>query len=184
LSDTGQMDELTLKGTDGGQLSDQRRQALQFYQGEPFGNEVDGRSQVVMRSVLEAVEWVLPALLRIFTASDKIAEFEPQGTDNPQLLQMREAAAEQATEYITHIFYRDNPGFIILHDWFKDALLQKLGWIKVYWDTQKITETNSFTGLSEAEYQALLADPNVEVVDKRSYPAPSPMGFNQDAPNV
>src|SRR5947209_7838974 len=63
-------------GVEGGQLSQDRQNALRYYQGNPFGNEVDGRSQVVMRSVLETVEWVLPALLRIFTASDKIAEIE------------------------------------------------------------------------------------------------------------
>src|ERR1700750_1337140 len=59
-------------GQDGGTFSDERRKALIYYAGDKLGTEVEGRSEVVMRSVLEAVEWVLPALIRIFTASDKI----------------------------------------------------------------------------------------------------------------
>ena len=45
---------------------------------------------------------------------------------------MRNAVAKIATDYMNVIFHRDNDGFSILHDWFKDALLEKLGWTK-YW---------------------------------------------------
>ena len=161
-------------GMDGSKLSVERRQALEYYEGEPFGNEMDGRSQVVMRTVLEVVEWVLPALLRIFTASDKIANIEPLRED-------QQAAAEQATEYISYIFYRDNPGFQILHDWFKDALISKLAWVKCFWDTQQVEEVNVYTGLTEAEYQALKT-PDATIMDERSYPAPTDL-FDYDAPD-
>src|SRR5579864_5824778 len=101
----------TALGAENGQLSIERQLALKYYLGEPLGNEVEGRSQVIMRSVLEVIEWVLPSLLRIFTASDKIANIEPNR-------EQEEKAADQATQYVSHIFYRDNPGFMILHDWF------------------------------------------------------------------
>ena len=39
----------------GGQLSEQRRNALKFYLGEPLGNEVEGQSQVRSQDVLEVV---------------------------------------------------------------------------------------------------------------------------------
>jgi hypothetical protein len=162
-------------GADGSKLSTARRQALEYYEGEPFGNELDGRSQVVMRTVLEVVEWVLPALLRIFTASDKIADIEPLREDQAE-------AAQQATDYISYIFYRDNNGFLILHDWFKDALISKVGWVKVWWDTQKVEEVNSYTGLSEPEYQALKGKPDATIMDERSYPAPVDL-YNYDAPD-
>jgi hypothetical protein len=166
----------TALGAEGGTLSQDRETALKYYQGDAFGNEVDGRSQVVMRSVLETVEWVLPALLRIFTASDKIAEFEPTREDD-------EAAGEQATKYVSYIFYRDNSGFMLLHDWMKDALIQKLGWVKIYWDTQKVPEFNSYTGLTAEQYAAL-KKPGTEVIEEKSYPAPPQDGFNEDAPGV
>lgn len=162
-------------GRDGTKLSVDRRNLLAYYEGEPFGNEIEGRSQVVMQTVLETVEWVLPALLRIFTASDKIVTYEPT-------IERDEAAAEQATQYGNYVINRDNAGFMILHDWMKDALLQKLGWIKVSWDKQQDQETNTFEGLSDAEYHALIADPHVEVIEERSYPGPQAGGFNGDAP--
>jgi hypothetical protein len=150
-------------GQDGGTLSMERLRAIKYYQGEPFGTEVEGRSQVVMRSVLEAVEWVLPALIRIFTASDQICVVEPTKAED-------EAIAKVATEYMTHIFYRDNEGFMILHDWFKDALLEKLGWVKYWWDEQEITESKTYKGVTREQYDALLTqdpDAQIEVKEER-----------------
>jgi hypothetical protein len=151
-------------GRDGGTLSQDRLQALRYYEGQPFGNEVEdgSRSTVVMRTVLEAVEWVLPALIRIFTASDKICVVEPP---RPGM----EGQAKQATEYLNHIF-KENQGFLLIHDWFKDALLERLGWIKYYWDTQKTTETESYTGLTKEQYEALIGgDEDIEIVKLTKY---------------
>lgn len=166
-------------GQDGGTLARERLHALRFYEGHPFGNEVEGRSQVVMRSVLEAVEWVLPALIRIFTASDKICVVEPGQLPPPPQQQMMmgaapppdpEVLARQATDYVNHIFQRDNPGFMILHDWFKDALLEKLGWVKYWWDTQQTVETQTYTGLTRAQLDALVGqDEDVEIIKERRY---------------
>src|SRR5580765_7582612 len=137
-------------GQDGGTFSQERKKAIEYYEGMPLGTEVDGRSTVVMRSVLEAVEWVLPALIRIFTASDKICVVEPPLPDQEQNAQI-------ATDYLTVIFYRDNEGFLILHDWMKDALLEKLGWVKYWWDTQYSSEVKTYSGLVREQYDALLA---------------------------
>jgi hypothetical protein len=161
-------------GQDGGSLSQDRLQALKYYEGElplPVGTD---RSNVVMRSVLEAVEWVLPALMRIFTASDRICIVEPP---RPGM----EQAAKQATEYVNHIFERENPGFMILHDWFKDALLERLGWVKYWADTQRETETQSYTGLVQPQLDALLGEAEVEIVKERRYKQPRD-SFGLDLP--
>ena len=161
-------------GRDGGELSEARLKAINYYEGGKLGDEVKDRSQVVMRTVLEAVEWVLPALLKIFTASDKICTIEPPnpapGKTDPISLTQLEDKARQATDYINHIFNRDNDGFLLLHDWFKDALLERVGWVKYWFDTQKDTEIKSFTGLTKDEYDALLGeDADVEVVKLETY---------------
>ena len=49
-------------------LSEQRRKAMDYYYGKPYGNEVEGRSQVVTTEVKDAVEGMLPTLMTIFTA--------------------------------------------------------------------------------------------------------------------
>jgi hypothetical protein len=91
----------------GGELSEQRRKALRYYLGEPFGNEQEGRSKVVSTDVADVVEWILPALLKIFTAGDEVVRFEPTGPED-------EEVAKQATEYVNWIFARDNAGFFAL----------------------------------------------------------------------
>jgi len=149
-------------GQDGGTLSQERMEAIKYYMGEPLGTEVPGRSSVVMRSVLEAVEWVLPALLRIFTASSQIAVVEPRLPD-------QEEQAKTATDYLNFIFYRDNPGFMILHDWFKDALLEKVGWVRVSFDSAEESVTKSYTHISQEQFDALMDQDGTELLKKRSY---------------
>jgi hypothetical protein len=59
-------------GYQGGRLAEQRRQAERYYKGEVFGNEIDGRSQVVSRDVAEAVDSMMPSLLRISDLSTEL----------------------------------------------------------------------------------------------------------------
>ena len=82
---------------------------------------------MVSTDVADTIETILPNLLRIFTASDQVVKCEPVKSEDVPL-------AEQATNYINYIFNKDNPGFSVLYTWFKDALLEKNGIVKVYWD--------------------------------------------------
>ena len=92
------------------ETTDERQQALEYYLGEPYGNEVEGKSQIVTREVAEVVDGALPQLLRPFTTSDDSVVFEPVNQGD-------EEAAEQATLYVNHVFNKDNNGFEIMHDW-------------------------------------------------------------------
>ena len=106
-------------------LAPERERAMAYYLGDPFGNEEDGRSQVVLTEVRDTVLAMLPSLLRIFTGGDQILEFVPRGAEDV-------AAAEQATDLVNYIFYQENPGFRILHDAIKDALILKTGVLTWY----------------------------------------------------
>jgi len=136
-----------------------RRKAIQYYNREGFGNEVEGRSTIVTGEVAEAVDGALPAILRVFTQSDEAVRFEPSGPGD-------EEKAKQATEYCNWVFYRDNPGVTIMHTWFKDALLQKNGIIKVYWDEKEEVNTESYENLTQEELTILLSDEQYEVVEQ------------------
>ena len=103
----------------GGELSTQRKRALEYYLGEKLGTEIDGRSQVVSTDVSDTIETILPNLMRIFTASNQTAKCEPVKAEDVAL-------AEQATNYLNYVFNKDNPGFQIMYTWFKDALLEKM----------------------------------------------------------
>ena len=139
-------------------LSTQRKDALKYYLGEPLGNEEEGRSSVVSQDILEVVESMLPSLMRMFTQSDKMVNFEPQEAEDVPY-------AEQITDYCNFIFNRDNNGFEILHSMFKTALLQKNGFCKIYWKTSKEQKKESYKHLDEVQYQALLIDDEIEITD-------------------
>ena len=139
-------------------LSKQRENALKYYLGEPLGNEVEGRSSVVSQDLLEVIESILPSLMRMFTQSDKVVNFEPmQPEDVPY--------AEQISDYCNFIFNHDNDGFGILQSMFKTALLQKNGFCKVYWKASKEQKKETYKNLDETQYQALQIDDEVEIIN-------------------
>ncbi len=146
----------------GGALSNSRKKSLEYYMGEKLGTEIDGRSQVVSTDVADTVETILPNLLRIFTSSERVCKCEPVKAEDVKL-------AEQVTNYINYIFNKDNNGFSILYTWFKDALLEKNGIIKVYWDESQSVEQETYQNLSDDEYRLLVEDDNVEVVEEESF---------------
>ena len=146
----------------GSSLTSQRKKSLEYYMGDKLGTEIDGRSQVVSTDVADTIETILPNLLRIFTASDQVVRCEPVKSEDVPL-------ADQATNYINYIFNKDNPGFSILYTWFKDALLEKNGVIKVFWDESQKVEQETYQNLNEQEYQILLNDENIEIVEKESF---------------
>jgi hypothetical protein len=141
------------------ETTEARRKAIQYYNREGFGNEVEGRSTIVTGEVAEAIDGALPAILRVFTQSDEAVRFEPSGPGD-------EEKAKQATEYCNWVFYRDNPGVTIMHTWFKDALLQKNGILKVYWDEKEEVNTESYENLTQEELTILLSDEQYEVVEQ------------------
>ena len=140
------------------ELSNQREESMKYYLGEKFGNEIDGRSEIVTTDVRDTVEYIMPSLMRIFTTHNNIAEFEPQGPEDVQM-------AEQATNYINYVFNRQNNGFKVLYDAFKDALISKTGVIKHYWEEKEEVTTETYTNLTEIEYQSILANDDFEVVE-------------------
>ena len=162
----------------GGKLSEARRKAEYYYLGLPKGDlsppEIEGRSSVVSTDVADTIEWMLPSLLKIFTAGDNVVEFSPQ-------MENDEEAAKQATDYVNYVFYRQNPGFQLLYTWFKDALLQKTGILKVWWDDKKEEEREEYQGLTDVELAMLLQDPEVEPIEHFAHPATSEDGAPQGA---
>jgi hypothetical protein len=142
-----------------------RALATEYYYGQPFGDEEEGRSQVVSMDVRDTVQGILPSLMRIFFGPERVVEFAPQGPEDVQ-------SAEQATDYVDFIFKRDNPGFKILHSAFKDALVRKCGIVKYWWDESVEVKAESFSMLDEQTMMFLTQDPDIEISAVREYPIP------------
>ena len=146
----------------GDTISRQREQAMEYYYGQPFGNEVEGRSQFVDSTVSDTIEWIKPSLMRVFASGDEMVKFSPHGPEDV-------AMAEQATDYVNYVFTKDNPGWEILYSWFTDALLSKNGIVKVWWDDYEEAEREEYRGLDEVGLQALLMQKDIEVVEHSQY---------------
>jgi hypothetical protein len=103
-------------------LEDERATAIDFYNGEPFGDEEDGRSQLVTRDVAEVIDYMVISILRTLVSGDKVVEFVHKQKDK----------AQEATETIQHLFMEEQNGYIVLHDWLKAGLLEKSGVAMTY----------------------------------------------------
>lgn len=150
---------------------EQRKQALQAYLRQPYGNEVEGKSSIVTGEVAEAIDGAMPPLMRIFTGSDEIVLANPTGPGD-------EAGAQQVTDYLNYIFLEDNQGVILMHDWFKDALMQKNGIVKAYWEDKEDVTKETYEGLSDDELALMMQDKDLEIVeqDTQEFPILDPMG--------
>ena len=143
-------------------ISTQREQAMKYYYGLPFGNEVEGRSQFVDSTVQDTIEWIKPSLMRVFASGDEMVKFSPHGPEDVKM-------AEQATDYVNYVFTKDNPGWEILYSWFTDALLSKNGIVKVWWDEYQEDEREEYRNLEELEFSMLIEDDGVEVIEHTEY---------------
>jgi hypothetical protein len=148
------------------------KKATDYYLGRPYGNEVKGKSSVTTREVAEAVDGALPQLLKIFTQSVDVVEFTPQNDGDATV-------AENVTQYVNHIFNKDNPGAIIMHNWFWDALVNKVGVVKAYWDVREDSNEEEYFGLSQEELAMLMQDESVEIVEQEEIMGePMPVGVD------
>ena len=139
------------------QVGAERAESTEYYLGnEPAGNS-SMQSEYVSTDVRDSVLFMLPSIMRTFFGTKKIVEFVPHGPEDI-------AIAEQQTNYVNYIIQEKNPGFQVLYSAFKDALVRKTGFVKVFWDDSISATTHEFTGLDPQSYQALTLDPNVEIV--------------------
>lgn len=146
-------------GSPGSEISFERAKAWQYYLSKPLGNEVEGQSQIVTSDVADVVDGLMPSLLRIFTISDNLITFDPVGNEDV-------AQAQQESDYVNHVFFKQNDAFMILYTWFFDALLQKNGIVKAWWDESEVVTRESYKGLTDGELAELMDDEELEPIER------------------
>ena len=158
-------------------LASRRENNFARYMGEPYGDERRGQSRIVTQQCLEAVEWSLPSLMRVFASSDQIAEFIPTGPQD-------EDAARQESKYVNHVFSQENDGFVVLYTWVKDALMQPVSYVKVWWEEKEETTTEEYKGLLAEQLTQLMNDPDLSPVEQAEYAIDVPLlgGGTQPVP--
>jgi hypothetical protein len=102
----------------------------------------------VSSDVADTIEGLMPSLMDIFAGSDEVVRFEPVGPED-------EPAAQQESDYVNHVFMNQNGGFRVLYDFIKDALLEKVGIVKVWWEETEDEENETYFDLSEEQFMML-----------------------------
>ena len=141
------------------QVGEERAESTEYYLGSEPEATSTLQSEFVSTDVRDTVLFMLPSVMRTFFGTKKVVEFVPNGPEDIPL-------AEQQTDYINYIVQQKNQGFNVLYSAFKDALVRKTGFVKGFWDDSITASTHEYTGLDPQAYQALVLDPNVEIVEE------------------
>lgn len=149
-----------------------REKALDYF----FGNMDEyvppeaNRSRVVSRDVADTISRMLPGIMRVFMASDRMAIAEPTGVEDVEF-------AKQATDGLNFVFWKDNDGDEIIYSVTWDALLTSNAIVKTYYDDTPVYTTSFHSGLTEDQVALLVADDGTEVLasSMREEMVPDPM---------
>jgi hypothetical protein len=131
---------------------------LNYYLGNPTGTEIEGRSSLISTDVADAIEWIIPQIMKSFTQNNEVVIFDPIGPDD-------EKQAELESEFVYDILMKQNDGFVLIHQFVKDALMQRNGILKAYYEDEEEVTTENYTGLVQEQLQMLVADKTVEILE-------------------
>ena len=135
-----------------GEFSRENEKYLKAYFGEKSGDfaAIPNQSSVVSTDIADVVESDMPSLARIFLGSGDILEFKPNTENEAEI-----AEAGEKTKYVIWVIRNQPESFQILHNWMKDAEIQKNGVVKYFVDEKKDVEEVEYTGVDGAEIAAI-----------------------------
>lgn len=120
------------------------------------GQPIYEGSSVVVTTCWDTVQAVLPEMYRVFTSSQEIVEFTPEGAEDVE-------AAKQATAYTTDI-WRRNAGEDLLNPAMIDYLVKFVAF-RVTWQDETEFEEHEFSGLDEMAVTTLSNDESVVALE-------------------
>ena len=145
-------------GSNNDSIGANREAALAAYLGDSSSVPV-GRSSVVSTDVADAIEWIMPEIMKAFTQNNDVVTFDP-------VFEGDERQAELESKFVYDILMKDNNGFIIIHQFVKDALMQKNGFVKIFYSNDEEVSTSSYTSLTEPEYNMIIARDGYELIEE------------------
>jgi hypothetical protein len=134
---------------------------LDYYLGKPDGSEVVGRSKFTSTDIADAIEWLMPAIMETLIG-DNVVTFDAVAPGD-------EDQAELETAYVFDMLMKRNDGFVIMHQFVKDALLQNNGVIKAYYKTYTEQKVERYTGLDQTQAALLAAQKTITILQKETF---------------
>lgn len=143
------------------ELAKEQAEALDRYFAKPYGDEVEGRSKVCTHDVEDTINWVMPDLMRVFLQSDDLVTVH----DDTNASDQAGIDLEDVAECLRHVFFRDNNGEAILHDFAFDGLAQRIGVVSTNWEDPQPEAPETIDGLSAAQLMKYEQDPEYTVLE-------------------
>ena len=135
----------------------ERTLSQQYFDGKTRMGYETGRSKVVATKCRDAVRAIKPSLMRVFLSAGSPVEFIPRNQEDV-------AISQQMTQYIGYKLGQQNY-FKLLNNAFQDALVKRLGILKVYYEDTSTSQIHTYTDLNDLEFSYLVADESVEVLE-------------------
>ena len=146
-----------------GEFSKENEKFLSGYLGEKTGefSAIPNQSSVVSTDIADVVEADMPSLARIFLGSGDVVTFQPNTDDEVEI-----AEAEEKTKYVNWIVRNQPESFSIIHNWLKDAEIQKNGVVKYFMEDQKEVEVVEYENVDAEEINAIIQSLKGSKVDR------------------
>jgi hypothetical protein len=166
-----------LAGLAASTLNDERSRAMDYYQGDMARDmpTTEGRSAAVSSDVSDTIDGLMPSLMEIFAGGDEVIRFDPFGPEDVE-------TAQQESDYVNYVFMQQNPGFLVLYSFIKDALLSKNGFVKVWWEETEREEEETYYDMTDDQFMMIAADPDVEIVEHTEKDMPGTSPQEKDEP--
>lgn len=141
-----------------GELGVRTRHAWEYYYGRLPEPVQVGASSWVDRTVFDSVNGTLQELISVFTSGEDAVRFSPMNSTDAN-------AARAATKMVNKILLRDNDGYRVLHDTFKESLISRNGFVKRYWlkEVEKVEEC--FENITQEDLDLYIAGLDGEIVE-------------------
>ena len=146
-----------------GEFSADNTKFLSAYLGEKTGefSSIPNQSSVVSTDIADVVEADMPSLARIFLGSGDVVTFQPNTESEIEIQE-----AEEKTKYVNWIVRSQPESFNIIHNWLKDAEIQKNGVVKYFIEEQKEVEQVEYDNVDAQEIQAIIESLKGSKVDR------------------
>jgi len=146
-----------------GEFSTENTKYLAAYLGNKTGefSAIPNQSSVVSTDIADVVEADMPSLARIFLGSGDVVTFQPNTESKIEIQE-----AKEKTKYVNWIVRSQPESFNIIHNWLKDAEIQKNGVVKYFIEEQKEVEMVEYEGVDAEEVQGIIESLKGSKVDK------------------
>lgn len=124
---------------------------LNEYNGEPYGNESDGHSQIVVKDIKKAVEWFLPNAVEPFVGKNRIVKLEGITADDAPRASLTE-------KLLNYQFVRNFDRYSFIYDCFKVGATEGTTVVRCGWEFEEETRTEKLKTWTPEQLAQLQAE--------------------------